>query len=185
MDTTAGAQRLVIHAHGPTDDLRRARFGSTAPLSHPDRLQDPPEPAARWVCGPEPACQQTLRLWGIPPAPVPELANPGFGRWEGRTLEDVAGADRHQLSDWMRSPAHPPPGGESLTALLDRLHGFLAGLTGPRWGVVVTPLVGRALVVAALRAPASLVNSIEISPAGRAHLSRQSQQGSWRLRQLH
>jgi hypothetical protein len=178
-------QRLLVCAHGPTEDLRQARFGGSAVLSHPDPPEPVTEPVTRWLCGPEPACSETLTRWGVEPDPVALLAGPDFGGWAGLTLAQVAEAHPRDLEDWLRDPAHPPSGGESLTALVDRLRPFTADLGAAGWsGVVTTPLVARALVVAALDATGDLVGRIEIGPGGRALLTRPDRESAWRLRRL-
>lgn len=180
------AQHLLVCAHGPTEDLRRARFGGVAPLSHPELTPPVVEPVHQWWCGPELACQETLTHWGVAPTPVvTSLRGPDSGTWAGLTLDEVGGAHPEELRTWMRDPRHPPPGGESLAALVERLRSFSKSLVPIGWsGVVTTPLVARALLVGALDAPIGLVSRIELSPGGRALLSRPTVDDSWHLRRL-
>ncbi|MGI8456810.1 MAG: histidine phosphatase family protein [Propionibacteriaceae bacterium] len=184
MPVSSATQRLLVLAHGPTADLREARFGGTGALTHPELLVAGPEPVEMWACGPEPACVATVEALGAVPTVVAELAGPRFGNWAGRMLVEVAETDPEAVGAWMGDPGFVPPGGESLTAVVGRVGSWVAALDTVGWsGVVVTPLVGRALLAGALAAPAALVLVIELPPGGRAVLTR-SGGGRWRLRQL-
>lgn len=45
-----------------------------------------------------------------------------FGEWEGKRFEEIAELDSARLRDWVKDPtAFPPPGGESLRDLADRV----------------------------------------------------------------
>lgn len=181
---SSGAHRLLVLAHGPTADLRAARFGGAGGLSHREVLVPPREPVTAWFRGPEPACVETVARLGGAATAVDTLAGPRFGEWTGRTLVEVAAADPDAVGAWMSDPAVVPPGGESLAALVDRVGSWVADLTAGWSAVVVTPLVARAVVVAALNAPADLVFGIDVAPGGRVVLTRAGGGGRWRLQEL-
>ena len=45
-----------------------------------------------------------------------------FGEWEGKRFEEIAELDSVRLREWVKDPiASPPPGGESLKELSDRV----------------------------------------------------------------
>lgn len=62
----------------------------------------------------------------------PRLREIHFGEWEGRRWDDIP---RHHLDDWAAAPFdHTPPGGESATAMAERVIAFAAELAGDGTG---------------------------------------------------
>lgn len=52
-----------------------------------------------------------------------------FGEWEGKRFEEIAEHDSARLREWVRDPIKcPPPGGESLRELADRVTAAAAEL---------------------------------------------------------
>ena len=120
--------RLVFLTHGSTSATRAADFPADEPLDArgrghsaglagrlrrpgalrpldalpPDRRPGPPRPV---------------------PGPVPDgdLTGPDHGRWTGRSLDDVAGAEPAGLRWRTTDPDAAPHGGESLTELTARI----------------------------------------------------------------
>ena len=179
-----GSHRLTLVAHAPTSAASRLVFGDLGPVLRPGRLPAVPAGPLPVRCGPEVACRQTAEALGLVAEPVDALAGPDFGRWAGQSLDEVALAEGAGLADWLADPEARPHGGESLVGLVGRLDAELrAGeWPGARSLWVVTPLVARALVVAALAAPAALVLALDVSFAGEVRLSRNA--GRWRLQGL-
>jgi alpha-ribazole phosphatase len=57
---------------------------------------------------------------------TPELREVSYGEWEGMTYREVKGLYPGQFADMMsRRLDFAPPGGESMTQLIDRVSGFL------------------------------------------------------------
>ena len=55
------------------------------------------------------------RAQGMAVIPVPELAEIGYGDWEGRTASDILAKERKLYEEWWQHPATvAPPGGETL-----------------------------------------------------------------------
>ena len=55
------------------------------------------------------------RAQGVTVIPVPELAEIGYGDWEGRTASDILAKERKLYEEWWQHPATvAPPGGETL-----------------------------------------------------------------------
>jgi probable phosphoglycerate mutase len=54
-----------------------------------------------------------------------ELRETDFGAWEGLTFAETRERHPDELSAWLADPAVPPPGGESLTATIDRVRDAL------------------------------------------------------------
>jgi len=183
------AVRLTLVAHAPTAAASRLVLGDLGPAL-PGRL--PPLPAAEragpdpaW-CGPEPACLGTAAALGLAGRVVPALAGLDHGRWTGRSLAEVAAEDPAGLAAWTGDPDARPHGGETLAELVARVAApldQLAATAAPGRTVwVVAPLVCRAVVVAALAAPASVVLGLDVAHAGTVTLSRSA--GRWRLQGL-
>lgn len=175
-----GSHRLVLLAHGATAAASALVFGDRTPLLGSVR----PPPTGSWHVrhGPEPACRQTAEAWEPAAEPAGALAGPDLGRWTGHGLEEVARTDGAGLAAWLSDVEARPHGGESLADLVRRVTPELESLGAGRSLWVVTPLVARALAVAALAAPAALVLSLDVSFAGEVRLSRHG--GRWRLQGL-
>ncbi|WP_326810952.1 histidine phosphatase family protein [Streptomyces scopuliridis] len=65
-------------------------------------------------------CRRTAEALGLDAKPLPALAPCAMGRWQGRTLDEVAAAEPDALASWLADPAAAPHGGEPLLALLAR-----------------------------------------------------------------
>lgn len=52
----------------------------------------------------------------------PDLREIAMGMWEGATYTEIAARDPKTMADWQADPVHhAPPGGETLTQMLDRV----------------------------------------------------------------
>ena len=71
---------------------------------------------------------ETAQLLGVPDARLePRLMEMSWGRWEGRTWEEVCAADTAALAQIeTRGLDFRPPGGESRRALTQRLRDWLS-----------------------------------------------------------
>jgi broad specificity phosphatase PhoE len=135
-------------------------------------------------CAPEPASRETAAGLGLARANAEEaLRSCDFGAWQGRSFAEVQVDDPEAFARWATDVETRPPGGESLADVLGRVRSWLdAAPTGQRVAVVASAVVVRALVVAAIRAPASTLTHVDVEPLGVAHLNRHA--GRWRLRTL-
>ncbi|GLF97856.1 histidine phosphatase family protein [Streptomyces yaizuensis] len=182
--------RLALITPATTAALREARFEADVPLDaageRAARAAAAGLPRAdRAVCGPSRRCRETaaalgLRVSGAPTAAA--LADWDLGRWRGRTLAEVSGAEPDAVGQWLGDPAAAPHGGESLTALLARVGAWLDGLTpgGGALLAVVDPAVARALLTHALDLPPALFWRLDTAPLTLTELSARS--GRWNLR---
>ncbi|WP_318783627.1 histidine phosphatase family protein [Plantactinospora soyae] len=174
---TATSLRLVAHAH--TAALRRAVFGGGAePLdeggSRAASALAPTGPDGRGPLGridvclstPAAAGLQTAYALGLRPTPEPALADCDYGRWTGRSLEEVADWEPDAVRSWLTEPDAAPHGGESIGALLRRVGGWLDGQAdrGGRIGVVTHPVVIRAVLVRALGLPPPVFWQLDVAP---------------------
>jgi broad specificity phosphatase PhoE len=177
------AQRLLVVAHAATSATRALVFGDSGelPSSEIRRLSGR---TARWVRGPEEACEATAARLGGTAEAIRDLRGCDFGAWTGSALINIAGEDPSGLDAWLHDPYATPHGGESLAELISRVGRVLDDHQWPdgRSVAVVTALVARALLVHALGAAPEVIFRIDIAPLGRALISRSQQ--TWRLTSL-
>jgi len=108
---------------------------------------------------------------GIPLVPMPELAERGFGEWEGRLASEIPLPELEGF--WGDPIAYTPPGGETFGALRDRVEaGWLRALGLPlRAPLLVTHGgVVRVILGLVLEIPAAALLRIEVPPACRSRL---------------
>lgn len=164
--------RLVLIAHAATPATRLAAFGPADPLDAAGLAAASAVMVRRHdvaVCSPRPACVQTAAALGLSATIDPGLADCDFGRWQGRSLDDVAGAEPDGVRAWLEDPDAAPHGGESLHDLIARIRTWLPGVavTKATTGTVVAvthPAVVRAAIVVALTASARSFWRIDVSP---------------------
>jgi broad specificity phosphatase PhoE len=163
-------RRLLLVRHASTDALRAAAFGSDEPLDASGaaaaaalRLPRADEvlvsPARRTA---ETAAHAGLSVTAVESA----LAECDFGRWAGLTLREVAEREPDAVSAWLDDPGAAPYGGESLSAVLARVRGWLDTQAGRDGTAIAVTHAGpiKAAVVAALDAPPSAFWRIDVSP---------------------
>jgi broad specificity phosphatase PhoE len=177
------AQRLLVVAHAATPATRALVFGDPGSLL-PGEIRRLSGRTVSWLSGPEKACQATAVRLGGTAEPIQDLRDCNFGGWTGKALADVASHDPTGLDAWLRDPYAAPHCGESLAELITRVGRLLDDRAWPegRNVAVVTSLVARALLVHALGAPPEVVFRIDMTPLGRALISRSQQ--TWRLTSL-
>ncbi|MBQ1034426.1 histidine phosphatase family protein [Micromonospora sp. C97] len=187
------ATSLRLVAHGHTAALRRARFGGAD-----DGLDEGGLRAALAQVGPErrghlgvtdtclsspaAAARQTADALGLLPTIEAALADCDYGDWSGRSLEEIAGTRQRALRDWLSAPDSAPHGGESVTAVRDRVGRWLDGQrdVGRRIVAVTHPLVIRVAVVHALGLPTAAYRQVDVEPLAIVRLT--SQGTRWQLR---
>lgn len=130
--------------------------------------------------GPERRCAETAALLGAEAASDPALADLDLGAWRGRTPAELATAD---LTAWLTDPAAAPHGGEPVSALLERVTDWLAGLPGPRSRIaaVTHPAVVRAAVLHAFGAPPTCFWRLDAGPLTQTWLTHED--GRWQVRE--
>jgi len=124
--------RLTLVAHASTAATARALFSrdegleprgaaAAAAASAPRRI-------TRALCAPARAAVETAAALGLAATVDPGLADWHLGSWRGRALDEIAAAHPAEVAAWLADPDAVPHGGESLTALLARVAGWLAGV---------------------------------------------------------
>ncbi len=108
-----------------------------------------------------------------PPLVERDLAEQDFGRWAGKTWDQIA-AEEPEIHDrfWTDPAAQPPPGGESFAAVIarvretvDRLSALHAGrdIVAVAHGGVIRAAVAIALALDAARAMAVRVDNLSLT----------------------
>ncbi|HEX4359912.1 MAG TPA: histidine phosphatase family protein [Pseudonocardia sp.] len=188
--------RVVLLCHAATSAIRTAAFAGDEPLEEAGlakatelRGNLPRADQVRYA--PSRRCRQTAETLGLAGQPDPRLAGCDFGAWTGRTLDDVLAATPDLVTAWLTDPAASPHGGESLSAVLERVGRWLdgAGTAVTEGGVpvrtllaVADPTVIRAAVVHAIDARPRSVWRIDVTPLSRTVLTGSA--GRWSLRSL-
>ncbi|WP_326610966.1 histidine phosphatase family protein [Streptomyces scopuliridis] len=149
-------------------------------------------------------CRRTAEALGLDAKPLPALAPCAMGRWQGRTLDEVAAAEPDALASWLADPAAAPHGGEPLLALLARAAHWLdtlgeatasdsgtagdgasgsgapgGGTAGGRVIAVAEPDIIRACAVHSLGATPAAFWRIDVRPLTATELS--GRVGRWNL----
>lgn len=176
-------RRLLLIRHATTAAVRRTAFPVDEPLDAAGRA------AAAALAGrlgrgdalssPALRARQTAAAAGLQAGVEPRIGECDFGSWGGRSLEDVHAADPDGAAAWMTDADACPHGGESLTALLARVGGWLeaqAALDGRAIAFTHGGVV-RAAVVLALGAPPAACWRIDVAPLSLTELH--AHDGRW------
>ncbi|WP_163010918.1 histidine phosphatase family protein [Streptomyces dangxiongensis] len=182
--------RVTLIAPATTPSLRRARFDDG------DSLDDAGVARAMAAAGHVPAagqvlaspstrCRETASALGLDATGTAELAGLDVGRWRGRALADVGGAEPAALARWLADPDAAPHGGTSVRDLCERVARWLerCGHAGGRTVAVVEPEVVRAVVVHVLHVPAAAFWRLDVPPLTATEVTGRS--GRWNLRLGH
>jgi broad specificity phosphatase PhoE len=160
------------------------------------RTVDETNPA---LVAPGPGAAEAAAVLGVPWIVDDRFREPDFGRWQGKSLEEVAESDPDGLATWARDVSAAPHDGESLTDLVARLGRDVLGIQpstsgplvadargrrlGPRLAIA-SPLVVRALVTGVLEAgratPGDTIFRIDVEPWSLTTLT--CHHGRWNLR---
>lgn len=133
--------------------------------------------------GPSRSASETAAILELPVTIEPDLADRHFGDWSGRPLAEVEQADAAALMLWLADPSRPPPGGESMADLADRVGRWIdRQATGDRDILAISHAsVMRAAIAHCLAISFSSVTRIDIAPLATVTLSFNRE---WRLQEL-
>lgn len=180
-------RRLVLLRHAPTEATRRAAFPTDEGLDDAGRAACVSLPPVRGevLCAPERRARETCAAAGFDGAVVVDaLADCSYGRWAGRTVDDVFAAEPEDAATWRLDPFAAPHGGEPLDAFLGRIGEWLdeqSRLDGPCLAVTDAGAV-RAAVVHALGAPTEAFWKLDVAPLRRTELH--ARDGRWTVREV-
>jgi broad specificity phosphatase PhoE len=152
--------RATVNVAFPLDERLEAR-GLAAAEDARDRLRR----VARTLRSPATAAGETADALGLVGEVDDGLADWDLGAWRGHTLDEISAAEPDAVGTWLTVPEAAPHGGESLTALLDRVAAWLRTVEEDGHTVAVThAAVVRAAVVTTLNAAPSGFWRIDVAP---------------------
>ncbi|HEV3043293.1 MAG TPA: histidine phosphatase family protein [Roseiarcus sp.] len=176
---------LKLICHASTSAVRAAAFPADESLDGQGR-QKLAAAALRvradrcWTSPALRACQ-TADALRLDATVEPMLRDCDYGRWTGRTLDEVQAQEPEAVAEWLGNPRAAPHGGESVLGLMERVAAWLDAQKGtPGVAVAVTHAsVIRAAVVHALEAEARSFWRIDVAPLSLTRLSGAN--GRWKL----
>jgi broad specificity phosphatase PhoE len=189
--------RVVLLCHAATSAIRTAAFAGDEPLDEVGlrqaaQLAGSMPRADQVVRAPSLRCRQTAAAVGLGcAAPDAGLAGCDFGAWTGRTLDELVGTTPDAVTTWLTDPAASPHGGESLSALLERVGRWLDNVPNGHTErgqpvrtvlAVADPTVIRAAVVHAIDARPRSIWRIDVTPLSQTVLTGSA--GRWSLRSI-
>lgn len=178
--------RLLLLCHAATEATRRAAFAADEPAEARDLetvagLRGVVPGRARVLSSPALCARQTADALGRPAVADPALLDCDWGRWRGRTLDEVVAEEPNAVASWLADPDAAPHGGESLAALRRRVAEWMdaPALAGPVLAVTHAAVI-RAAVLHALGAPGASFWRLDVAPISLIELRRGP--GGWSLR---
>jgi broad specificity phosphatase PhoE len=175
------AIRLTLVCAAPAAGVRPGTFPDDEPA---DLAGFAPIPGTitQLLTAPELRARQTAGMIGMA-AVEAALGECDYGTWRGRDLGEIGAADPAGATAWIADPAAAPHGGESITALIERVGGWLDRFEAAGHTMAVThPAVTRAAIAHVLGAPATAFWRIDIVPLSVTDLRRHA--GRWTLRSV-
>ena len=128
------------------------------------------------LTSPARAAVATAEALGYTPRVDPELRDREHGEWTGRGWADLVAAQPEAVRRWVDDPYDAPPGGESVSDLVERVRRWLARSPG---GVAVThPAVVRAALLVVGKAGPAAYRTYDVRPLDRVRLV--ATEGGWR-----
>jgi broad specificity phosphatase PhoE len=178
--------RLTLLCHASTSAIRASAFPADEPLdpqgrqklaAFPHRLRQ----SDRCLASPALRARETAEALGLDATVEMALRDCDYGKWTGRSFEDVQTRNPKAVAEWLRNPEAAPHGGESVAALIARISSWLeAQKNTPGVIVAVTHAsVIRAAIVCALEAEPRSFWHIDIAPLSLTRLSGNN--GRWTL----
>ncbi len=178
--------RLNLICHASTTAVRTAAFPGDEPLDVHGQKKSAALPrgrlrADRYLTSPALRAIQTANAMKIVAMVEPMLRDCDFGRWSGRTLDEVQAEEPEGVVDWLRDPTAAPHGGESVLALIERVAAWLdAQAAAPGKIVAITHAsVIRAAIVHAIEAGPGSFWRIDVAPLSLTRLHANN--GRWTL----
>jgi len=138
-------------------------------LRHADRCWS--SPALRAI--------QTAEALQLDAIVEPMLRECDYGRWSGRSFDEVRAQEPEALAEWLRDPEAAPHGGESIVGLIGRVAAWLKTQNGMRGVAIAHASVIRAAIVHAIEANPRSFWRIDVAPLSVTALSGNG--GRWTL----
>jgi broad specificity phosphatase PhoE len=176
--------RLVCHAS--TSAVRTAAFPADEQLEPQGRkklaiVQRCLRHADRCWSSPALRAIQTAEALQLDAIVEPMLRECDYGRWSGRSFDEVRAQEPEALAEWLRDPEAAPHGGESIVGLIERIAAWLETQNGMRGKTVAVThaSVIRAAIVHAIEANPRSFWRIDVAPLSVTALSGNG--GRWTL----
>jgi ribonuclease H / adenosylcobalamin/alpha-ribazole phosphatase len=180
------ATRIILVRHGETAMTVQGRYSGRGDVPLSEQGEAQAMAAAGRVAGisrevtavvssPLSRCTRTAELiaadqGNVKVTVLPELIECDFGDWEGLTFAEVRERWPEELDRWLDSTSVAPPGGESFTAVAERVRGALATLLSayPSGTVVVVSHVSpiKLILRDALAASDDFLHRLYLDAAG-------------------
>lgn len=167
---------MQLICQGETLANRNSRFPFDDPLTETSvnqlrQLKECVGPFSKVWTAPDLPARQTISALGLCGESVPELAEPGYGRWAGLPIKKVIEQEHGEFQCWLTGDA--PPGGENIVQVMARTKKWLSLRVAERGCqcAIVSSAVIRAIVIQLLSAPASSFQLIDIQPLSITQLS--------------
>jgi broad specificity phosphatase PhoE len=178
--------RVRLLCHASTSAVRTSTFPADEELDTQGRqklngLSHQLQHRDRCVTSPARRAAQTAAALSLEATIEPMLRDCDYGRWTGRSFDEVQAQEPEALADWIKDPSAAPHGGESVVATIARVSAWLdAQLASPGFILAVThAAVIRAAIVCALEAEPRSFWHIDIAPLSLTQLSGNG--GRWTL----
>lgn len=170
--------RLKLVCHASTSAVRASAFPADEPLDHQGRkklaaVSHDLGHADRYWTSPSLRASQTATALNLGAIAEPMLRDCDYGRWIGRTFEDVQAREPDAVLEWLSDPSAAPHGGEFIADLMTRVAGWLDAQNGTSGQVVAIThaSVIRAAIVHAIEAAPRSFWRIDIAPLSVTTLS--------------
>lgn len=171
MKSNALHGRLTLISHPATREQKAGIFPLDEPLDEQSlrELASAPRRVPRDIkvfAAPELRTRQTSDALGLNAIDDSELRDCDFGRWRGRSLEELQSEEVQSLIDWLNDIRAAPHEGESFYKLMTRVGAWLDRQRGAGPVVAVThgSVIRAAVVYAMQGSPHQSFLRLEVSP---------------------
>jgi broad specificity phosphatase PhoE len=163
------ATRLTLICRGRTQATKLSGFSSDEPLLDGETalvtgIANTLRRVDRLLCAPEQSARETAAALGVAVIIDAAFRDLDYGRWQDKTLADIAASEPDALAQWIGDASAAPHGGEPAKHMLERVSRWMTqNLAAGGHTVVVThPIVIKAVVLASLDAPASALWKLDV-----------------------
>ncbi|TGQ64666.1 histidine phosphatase family protein [Mesorhizobium sp. M00.F.Ca.ET.186.01.1.1] len=163
--------RLTMICNGATAATRQGAFPADEPLEPRSltlatAMRGTLRRADRVWSAPALRARQIAEALGLEASVEPLLADQDYGRWAGKSFDDVRGQQPEGIVAWLTDPDAAPHGGESLADVASRASKLMNGLIAERGHTVAVThaSVIRTAILHVLGAPLAASSKIDIEP---------------------
>lgn len=178
--------RLTLLCHASTSAVRASAFPTDEPLDSPglQKLAGFSLGKRHWdwcFVSLAQRARQTAAALNLDPTIEPALRECDYGRWTGRSFDEIQADEPEAIAAWLADPAAAPHGGESIVALIGRVSSWLdlqRTTSGTVMAVTHASII-RAAIVCAIEAEPRSFWRIDVAPLSLTRLS--GSHGRWNL----